>query len=901
MRWKRFFERQRRDDDLSAEIAHHIAQETDDNLARGLSPDDARMAALRKFGNRRVVREAVYDRNSIGWLEVVVQDLRYAFRQLRLRPGFAFAAITSLSLGIGANTAIFTLVDQILLRMLPVQDPQQLVQLRLDGTRPGGNWGDGRHTFPYPTYLALREQNTVFSGMTGQRVEAVSLLDEIGAGGAALVTVAMVSGNYFDVLGVRPHLGRMLTPNDDRDLNGHPVAVLQYDFWQSQYQGRPGIVGESIRLNGVPLTIIGVAAPGFEGTNVGSPTRIFAPITMQASIVPSNPGLDDQRAAWFYPFARLKPGVSRDQAEAAMKVLYRQRQQVELQGEYFGRFPENRTGFLQQVFSLEPGGRGDSSLRTRFEQALVVLEWLAGAVLLIACANIAGLLLARGAANQRDLAVRRAIGASRGRIVAQLFTESVLLAVVSAVAALFVGSWLTRLMIALLPIPVDELSLSATPDVRILAFTGIVTVLTAILFGLLPAWQNSRVSPSATMREEAGSIAGGRGHMRVRKIFVGLQVGLSAVLLLGAGLFIRSLDNMRRVDLGMKSENVVTFLVRPAVGYDGPRKVQAFGDFVRALHNLPGVVVAGANRTPLFTGGRTDGTFTVAGAESTSAESFSFFNAITPGYFEALGIPVKAGTGFDWRDWGSGKKLAMVNDILAAKYFADGSPLERRISQGTRTAADWTITGVFGNARYHDVRGEIPAQTFFNMDSLMDRVGRISVYVRLSGDPDQFMSTLRAEAQRIDPNLVVTGIRTLDDQIDSRMSNERILSFLSIGFAVLATILAVVGVHGVLVFQIARRTREIGVRMALGAQRGPIVRLVAREMALVIVAGLAVGVAAAYGCGRYVQSQLFQVPANDPLVFAIAVAALLGAAGLATFLPAMRASRMDVVRALRYE
>jgi predicted permease len=378
-------------------------------------------------------------------------------------------------------------------------------------------------------------------------------------------------------------------------------------------------------------------------------------------------------------------------------------------------------------------------------------------------------------------------------------------------------------------------------------------------------------------------------------------VGLSAVLLLGAGLFIRSLDNMRRVDLGMKSENVVTFLVRPAVGYDGPRKVQAFGDFVRALHSLPGVVVAGANRTPLFTGGRTDGTFTVAGAESTSMETFSFFNAITPGYFEALGIPVKAGNGFDWRDWGSGKKLAMVNDAMAAKYFTDGSPLERRISQGTRTAADSTITGVFGNARYHDVRGEIPAQTFFNMDSLMERVGRISVYVRVAGDPHQFMATLREQGQRIDPNLVITGIRTLDDQIDSRMANERILSFLSIGFAVLATILAIVGVHGVLVFQIARRTREIGVRMALGAQRGPIVRLVAREMALVILAGLAVGVATAYACGRYVQSQLFEVPANDSLVFAVAVAALLAAAGLATFLPALRASRMDVVRALRYE
>ena len=899
MRWRRYLERTVRDEDLSQEIAHHIAQETDDNLARGMSADAARAAAMRKFGNTRVVREAVYDMNSIGWLEIFLQDLRYGLRQLRRRPGFAVAAIVSLALGIGANTAIFTLVDQVLLRRLPVKNPNELVHLRLDGPRPGGNWGDGQHTFPYPTFLALRDQNTVFAAMTGQRVEPASLVDDRSS---APVTVAMVAGNYFDVLGVAPHLGRLLTPNDDRDLNAHPVTVLQYDFWQSQYQGRASVVGEAIRLNGAPFTVVGVAPRGFEGTDVGRPPKLFVPLMMQPTIAPNNPPMTDERAAWFYPFARLEPGVTLARAEAAMKVLYRQRQDVELGQSYFGRYPEMRAPFLRQTFSLEPGERGQSAVRSNFEKPLVLLEWLSAAVLLIACANIAGLLLARGAASQRDLAIRRAIGAGRGRIVGQLFTESVLLAAVSAALALLLGSWLTRVLIALLSSTMGDLSLSATPDLRILAFTAALTMVTAVLFGLLPAWQNSRVSPVTTLREEAGSIAGGRMHARVRKVFVGLQVGLSAILLLGAGLFVRSLDNLRRVDLGLDSTNVITFLARPAVPYDTPKKIQVYGALIRGLASVPGVVAVGANRTPLFTGGRTDGSLTIASwLNGSEGDPFTFFNAASPGYFEALGIPLKDGTAFDWKDWGSGKRLALVNETLRAAYFPQTSPVDRMVGQGTRAATDIRIVGVVGDARYHDVRGKMPPQTFFNLDSVLERVSRVAVYARVSADARQMMPRLRDEVRRIDPNLVIADMRTLDEQIDTRMSNERMLSFLSIGFAVLATILAVVGVHGVLVFQIARRTHEIGVRMALGAGRGLIVRLIARETAVVILAGLGLGVAAAYAGGRYVESQLFELRADDPLVFGLGVATLLLAATTATLLPALRASRMNVVRALRYE
>ena len=898
MRWRRYLERSRRDRELTQEIAHYVAQETEDNIARGMNPADARLAAIRRFGNRQSVREAVYRMNSVNWLEAVVQDLRYGLRQLRRRPGFALAAIVSLALGIGANTAIFTLVDQIVLRLLPVEKPHELVRLRLDGSRPGGNWGDGIHTFPYPTYLALRDRNTVFSGLTGRRVELVSLLDDERS---AAVSVALVAGNYFEVLGIKAELGRLLTPGDDREGNGQAVAVLQHDFWQAQFQGRPGVIGQPIRLGGKPFTVVGVAAAGFEGTDIGVPTKIFVPVSMMPAIAPSNPSLQDERAAWLYPFGRLKPGVTIAQADAAMKVLYRQRQEEELGQAYFSRFPESRGTLLEQRFSLEPGDRGDSGLRSRFEQPLTVLSWLAAVVLLIACANIAGLLLARGAASQRDLAIRRAIGASRGRIVGQLFAESVLLAAISAVAALLLASWLTPFLIAWIP-SAGTLSLSATPNLRVIGFTILVAAGTAVLFGLVPAWQNSRAGPAGTLREQSGAIAGGRSHLRVRKLFIAVQVGLSAVLLLGAGLFVRSLDNLRRVELGLQSDHVVTFLARPAMPYEDARKVHAYRALLEGLATVPGVRAVGASRTPLFTFDRTDGPITIAGRSGTANDfPFTFFNAVTPGYFEALGIPVRAGAPLTWGDWGTGKRMAFVNETLTATAFPGESPIGRLIGSGTRSATNVEIVGIFGDARYHDVRGPIPPQTFLNLDSVMGRVSRISVYVRVAGDERQLMRVLPAEVRHIDPNILVSDLRTLEDQINTRISNERMLSFLSMGFAVLATILAIVGVHGVLVFQVARRTREIGVRMALGAGRAGIVRLVASEMALVILAGLAAGVAAAYASGRYVQSQLFGLDADDPFVFGAAVGILLLSAALATLMPALRASRIEVVRALRCE
>jgi predicted permease len=833
----------------------------------------------------------------MNMLESIGQDLKYGIRQLRLNPGFTLAAVLSLALGIGANTAIFTLFDQIVLRLLPVQNPRELVQLRVEGGRFGSNSGDGQHTFSHPTYLALRDRNTVFSGLTGQIIQTASL---VGDDRSEMVRVGMVAGNFFNVLGVQPYLGRLLTPDDDRTRLGHPVVVLQYDFWQNRFAGNREIVGSSIRLNGSPFTVIGISAPGFEGTDVGLQTQVWTPVMMKPVITPTWDALDDERYSWFYLFGRLKPGVNIAEAQAAMRVLYRQRQEEELQGQFFQKFPEMRERFLRQSFSLIPAARGQSNIRFRFEQPLFVLQWLVGFVLLIACTNVANLLLARGAARGREMAIRGALGAGRGRLIRQLLAESFLLALAGGAAGLLLSSWMTRGLVRILPYDPDNLSLSTSPDPRILLFTTGITLVTALFFGLIPALQGSQVSPGSVLKEESGSIAG--GHVRLRKIFVALQVGLSCLLLIGAGLFARTFQNLKNVNLGFNTENVVLFGVRPATVYDDARKLQTYRSLIEGLSTVPGVKAVGANRQMLLTGGRWDSSITIPGVEAREGnQPWSYFNAITPGYFEALGIPIKAGRDLRWSDWGGSRKLCLVNEALVNEYLGGAHPVGRLMAQGTKNTPDMEIIGVFGDARYDDVRGSIPRQVFVALDARINTVGGVNVFARVQGDPGLVMGQLREQVRRVDSNLIVTEMRTLDDQLNRRLSNERLLSFLSVGFALLASLLAVIGLHGVLTFVVARRTREIGIRIALGADKGRVIRLIMMEIMPVILFGIAAGVTAGLLCGRFVESQLFGVKAADPLVFVASGAVLLAASMLAAFIPALRASRIDPMASLRYE
>ena len=833
-----------------------------------------------------------------GFVEALLQDLRYGIRLLRLNPAFTATAVLSLGLGIAANTSIFTLVDQVLLRLLPVDNARELVQFRMEGGRVGSQNGDGLHTFSHPMYVAFRDRNTVFSGITGQYTERLSALaDERGE----MVETGWVAGNFFQVLGVKPHIGRVLASDDE--VSRSAVVVLQYDFWQTRYAGRQDVIGSTIRLNGAPFTIAGVAAHAFGGTNAGLLTQLWAPVTAKTALTPEfKADLENERYHWFYLFARLKPGVTLEQAQTAMRVLHQQRKEEEVKGEFFAKFPDTRERFLRQTLSLVPADRGLSALRRSFERPLVVLQWLVGVVLLIACTNVASLLLARAAARQREIAIRSALGAGRWRVVRQLFVESVILAIAGGAVGLFLSVWLTRGLVRFLPYDRAILGLSATPDARVLLFTTAVTLATAVLFGLVPALRGSRVGTAATLKDEAGSVTGGQGHVRLRKVFVGLQVCLSLLLLIGAGLFVRTLDNLRKVSLGFDAENVVMFGVRPATQYEDQRKLQVFRDLLESLPTVPGVKAAGANNSRLLTGGRWDSQITVPGTEAKDGNvPWSFFNAVTPGYFAALGIPVKTGRDFSWSDWGGSRKLCLVNETLVADYFQGSYPVGRQLGQGRSVTADTEIIGVFGNARYHDVRGEVPRQTFVNLDSRIRSVGSVTVYARIQGDPRRIMPLLREQVRRVDSNLVVFDMRMMNDQLDMRLANERMLSFLSGGFAILATILAIVGLHGVLAFVVTRRTREIGIRMALGAPQRAVLQLVMREMAAVVVFGLAAGAITAYLTGSYIETQLFGVNAGDGLVFGISIAILLTAALGASFLPAWRASRISPIRALRYE
>ncbi len=542
-------------------------------------------------------------------------------------------------------------------------------------------------------------------------------------------------------------------------------------------------------------------------------------------------------------------------------------------------------------------------MRERFEKPLIVLQWLVGLVLLIACANVANLLLARSAARQREFAIRTALGASRGQIVRQLLVESLLLAVTGGVAGLVLSSWLARGLVRFLPFDPANLSLVTTPDLRILLFCTAATLLTALLFGLVPAVQSSRVSPGLALKDEAAAVAGGHGHVRLRKTLVAFQVGLCTVLLIGAGLFVRTLQNLQSVDLGFKTENVVMFGVRPATVYDEGRKRQVYRSLIESLSTIPGVKAVGANSARLLTGGRSDSEITIPGVAPKSGNyPWSFQNAVTPGYFDALRIPIKAGRDFTWADWGGVQERCLVNEALVKEYLDGASPLGRLMGRGRKATPKTEIIGVFGDARYHNVRGQIPRQTFTSMGgSEMRNVGSLTVYARTDRDPRQVMAQLREQVRRVDANFVVSDMRTMDDQVNMRLTNERLLSFLSTGFALLATLLAVVGLYGVLAYVVTRRTREIGIRMALGARQGAVVRLVLGETTVIFLAGIAAGVTASILGGSYVQSQLFGVKAGDPTVFVVSIAALLAASLAAGFIPAWRASRIDPMNALRSE
>lgn len=828
-------------------------------------------------------------------------DLRYALRAMRRSPLFTSVAILSLALGIGANTAIFTLMDQIMLRQLPVKDPGQLVMLYQEGANNGSNMGGRMQS--YPIYQDYQKKAAPFSEVLCRRLVPGSVSVD---NRTERVDAELVSGNYFTMLGVRPAAGRLFnSKEDDQVYGGHPVVALSYDYWVSRFNRDPGVVGKKILVNNYPMTIVGVSAPGFSGLDPAQSPQIRVPILMKEVMLPEWKWLQmsDRRSRWVQVFARLKPGYTLESAGAPLGVLYHQIR------EYEASLPAakdwsaySRREFLRGTIHMQKAATGYSDLRNNFSTALVVLMSMVGLVLLIACANVANLLIARAFARQKEIAVRLSIGASRARLVRQLLVESLVLSLAGGMAGIVLAAGMTRGLLALVPSEGNPLLIEASPDMRILLFTLVLTFLTGMIFGLIPALRASRPDLWGTLKDAAGSIAGAGGSLFLRKGLVSVQVALSFLLLFGAGLFVRSLQKLEGTKTGFHDpDNLVTFQVSPALnGYNAPRTIHFYDELLENIRAIPGVKGAATASVPLLHGWEWDSSTSVEGHQAGDGEDMqAFMNALSPGYFATMGIPLLAGRDFDRRDVKEDSKVAIVNESFARHFFGSRSAVGRHIGRGAGPEAklDVEIVGVVADSLYEGPREGVRRQVF--IPNWGD--GSTAFYVRIGlGAPSAFAAVKNA-ARRIDPSMPVYELKTLGGQLDETLLTERLIAMLFAGFGFLATLLATIGLYGVMAFVVARRTKEMGVRIALGAQSGTVLWLVMREVLVLLAIGLAIGVPAAIGLGKLVSTQLYGIKASDPFIAGLSVATLVVVASAAGFIPAFRASRIDPILALRYE
>ncbi len=814
---------------------------------------------------------------------------------------FSAVAVLSLALGIGANTAIFTLIDQLVLRLLPIRNPEQIVLLRGEGRHYGGN--NGLNALSYPMYQDLRDRNQVFSGMMCRASYALSVTLGL-EGHTEAVGAELVSGNYFPLLGVRPALGRLFTARDDLYEGRHPYAVLSDAFWRTRFAADPAILGRTIRINDYPLTVVGVAQRGFDGMEPGLPMQIFFPMAMAATLQPGFRDMWNRRQRWVNVYGRLKPGMSVQQAFAGLQPLFHQILDMEVGMPAFGNAtPSDKAQFLHMNLAIFPGAQGNTYMRRRYEKPLLVLMGVVGLVLLIACANLASLLTARAAARQKEIAIRLAIGSSRGRMVRQLLTESLLLAAIGGAAGIGLAVLMVKGLLAFLPATLAGYNLSAAPDWRLLAFTLLLSLATGIAFGLVPALDSTRPDIATTLKDQAGSVVGPGGlRVGLRKMLVTAQVALSLLLLIGAGLFLRSLGNLRMLDPGFRTHQLVEFTVNPRnLGYDRARTRAFFQRLEEKLHGLPGVEAAGLANMGVLTGNEWDNWVTVEGHPRRAGEEplDPHFNAVSPGYFEALGMHILAGRNFLPKDDFGAPLVAVVNASFAKRVFGNQVAVGRRFGRGSDpgTPTNIEIIGVVNDTRYESLRDRIPDQVFVPFAQNSNNTAW--TYVRTTRDAAGAFREIRAAVRDLEPNLPLTNVKTLDAQLDESLAGERMIATLSSVFGALATLLALIGVYGVMAYMVARRSREIGIRMALGAGAGNVLWLVMREVLAVVAAGIAVAVPAALALSRLVESQLYGIQPNDPASLALATFLLAAVASLAGFIPARRAAASDPVRALR--
>ncbi|HEV3275323.1 MAG TPA: ABC transporter permease [Terriglobia bacterium] len=923
------FRRKGFDANLDEELRSHLEMLTEENIRRGIPPEEARYAALRSFGGVEQAKEIYREQRGLPAIETFLQDIRYGFRMLGKSPGFTAVVVLSLALGIGANTAIFSLIDAVVLKTLPVRQPEQLMLLNwvskghpyliqgYDGSSHTDKSGRSTGTsFSYPIYEAIRARNTAFSEALGF-ADADQPVNVMAGGQSGLAKGEYVSGNYFSLLGVGAALGRTFVDSDDK-ANSAPVAVISYAYWISRFGRDPSLVGKGITVNNVPFTLIGVSAPEFFGLQAGRPTEAWIPLSTHSQVdpgwsrwLPKGESVFSARSEWWVlMMGRPRPGVTADQARASLDVIVRQEAAGVEPPPPAQRRPD--TSLQPPTIDLQPASGGLDALRREFSQPLFVLMSLVGLVLLIACANVANLLLARAEWRQKEIAVRLALGAGRRRLVRQLFTESLLLALAGGAFGVILAYWASSLLLKFMSGGGDAVQLSVSPDLRVLGFTALVSIATGILFGLAPALRGTRLDLTPALKEGAGRVIGrgprsGRMGLGLGKALVISQVAMSLLLLVGAGLFVRTLRNLEQEDIGFDRSNILLFTVDGSrVGYHGARLVSLYQEMQRRIELIPGVRSATLSRHALINDGKGGEGLLLPGYIAKPGELQEGLLSVDvhyagPRFFETFRIPLLLGRTIGDGDVAGAPMIGVVNGAFARRYLEGSSPIGRRFGFYPAKSADMAIVGVVGDARYDEMRQAPPPTIYVPYAQHLDILEFMTFEVRTAGDPRGLTAAVRRVVQNLDRNVPIRDVITQTEQIDQATFQERLFARLSTFFALLALVLASVGLYGMMSYAVARRTNEIGIRIALGAERGRILRTVLRETITLAGLGIVIGVPAVVAASRLVASILYGLKPTDPLTITSAAAVLAAVALLAGYLPAHRASRVDPMVALRYE
>lgn len=901
------------DDEFDEEARFHLEQRIEEYVARGMTAAEARREASRRLGNLTLARERARDADTLPWLRDVQQDLRYAARQLVRNPGFACVAILTLAIGIAANTALFGIIDELLLKQLPVRNPHELVLFNgLEG-RKGMRFGmDGSRTtdaatgqstsssFSYPTFLHLRQTNQTLAELFA--FYPIQQLNVIVDGNAEIASGQYVSGNYFQGLGVDAALGRTITAADD--LPGAPlVATITHQYWSRRFGLDPRIVGQTVVVNRMAFTVVGVTPRGFSGAlNVTQSPDVTLPFAAEPLLEGRGSGLQRPAFLWVRVMGRLAPGATREQAAASLNAAMQESMLVEWRqaasAREGGGSDSNRT--LEDASSLraEPGGQGLMDLRRRYAQPLWVLVGCGALVLFTACLNVANLLLSRAAARQREIAVRLALGARRGRLVRQLFTESLLIAIAGSAAALPLAAWGTDLLLIWRPWGGGPVLLQHTLDWRVLGFCGVAAICTALLSGVAPALR----ATGAAISQVTTRTPGGGASAPLARALIVAQVAITLVLLVAAGLFVSTLRNLRAVEMGFNADRLLLFRVQPQLnGYAPPEAAALYERMIERIETIPGVRSAALSRHPLLSFSHRSDSVSIENAPASSGHGAEI-NVVAPGFFRTLEIPVLLGRTFDQRDSAGSPRVAVVNQLFAKTHFGVSSPIGHRLWVGRANSGEpIEIVGMTRDAKYTDLRS--PTRPAVYVPFQQDVPGQANFEVRTVGDALALAPAVRQAVRDIDPSLPLFEVKSQTDQAQESMARETMFARVSTLFGSIAVLLAAIGLYGTMSYAVVRRTAEIGVRMALGAERGAVVRMVLRDAVALAGIGVAIGIPAALAVvhvSRQVLEQLlFGLGPKDPLALGGAAAILLFVAILAGVLPARRASRVDPMVALQ--